>query len=125
MKMTNNANDDKALETLFESARNETPGLAPDYLARLVADADQAIGAQTADVVPTPAPVSLWARISATLVPVSGLAAATLAGVWIGFQVPSTDFTDGLSFTESSDFDVSVFLPAVGLSGFSDLEVDG
>ena len=125
MKMTNDANDDKALETLFESARNDAPDLAPDFLARLVTDADQAIDVQTENVAPSPAPISLWARISATLVPVSGLAAATLAGVWIGFQVPSTDFTDGLSFTDSSDFDVSVFLPAVGLSGFSDLEVDG
>ena len=125
MKMTDKSHDDKALEALFESTRAETPKLAPDFLARLVADADAAISAQDTAPPATAAPVNLWSRIVAALVPVSGLAAATLAGVWIGFQVPSSGFTDSLAFSDGTDFDVSTFLPAVALSGFSDLEIDG
>jgi len=125
MKMTNEANDDLALAALFDSARSETPDLAPDFLARLVADAESAIEDQVVETAPQQPPLNIWSKITAALVPVSGLAAATLAGVWIGFQVPSSDFTDGLTFVDGSDFDVSAFLPAVALSGFSDLEVDG
>lgn len=125
MKMSDKSRNDTALEALFENARAETPELAPDFLARLVADADAAIAAQDTATPATVAQVSLWSRIVAALVPVSGLAAATLAGVWIGFQVPSSGFTDSLVFSDGADFDVSAFLPAVALSGFSDLETDG
>jgi hypothetical protein len=124
MMMTNDAKDDLALEALFEGARNNAPGLSPDFMARLEADADAVIAKQTTPMAVTTT-ISLWARIAAAMVPVSGLAAATLAGVWIGFHVPSSDFADGLAFGDSADFDVSAFLPAVALSGFSDLEVDG
>ncbi|SMX24208.1 hypothetical protein BOA8489_02331 [Boseongicola aestuarii] len=125
MKMTDKSPNDTALEALFESARAETPELAPDFLARLVGDADAAIAAQNTASAVILAPVSLWSRIVAAFVPVSGLAAATLAGVWIGFQVPSSGFTDRLAFSDGADFDVSAFLPAVALSGFSELETDG
>lgn len=125
MKMTDKLHDDTALESLFESARAEAPDLAPDFLSRLVADADTAIDSQDTARPATSTPVSLWSRIVAALVPVSGLAAATLAGVWIGFQVPSSDFTDTLVFSDRADFDVSAFLPAVALSGFSELEIGG
>ena len=125
MKMTNEKQDDQALETLFQSARDESPGLSPDFMARLAEDADSAINAQKTPPAPVQSAPGLWSRIVAALVPVSGLAAATLAGVWIGFQVPSSDLTDGFAFTDGTDFDVSAFLPAAALSGFSDLEIDG
>jgi len=125
MKMTNEAKDNAALKALFDSARNSTPDLAPDFLARLAADADMAIAEQMSQTEPTISGTGLWSKIISALVPASGLAAATLAGVWIGFQVPSSDFTDNLAFSDNTDFDVSTFLPVVALSGFSDLEVDG
>ncbi|MBT8458794.1 MAG: hypothetical protein KJN60_03900 [Boseongicola sp.] len=122
--MTDDLKNDQAMEALFQSTRDEAPELSPDFLARLTADADAAIGAQRKAPV-SQVETSLWSRIAGALFPVSGLAAATLAGVWIGFQVPSTEFTDGLAFTDSTDFDVSAFLPAAALSGFSEPEVDG
>ena len=123
--MTNDAKDDPALETLFQSARDEAPGLNPDFLARLVSDADASIENLAVPPVSAVSEQGFWSRIANVFVPVSGLAAATLAGVWIGFQVPSSEFTDGLAFTDSTEFDVSAFLPAAALSGFSDLESDG
>lgn len=125
MKMTNDEKDDQALEALFQSARDEGPGLEPDFMARLVADAEKTIETKVQSPAPTQNEAGLWASIVGALVPVSGLAAATLAGVWIGFQVPSSDFTDSLAFSDGTDFDVSAFLPAAALSGFSDLETDG
>lgn len=125
MKMTNKAKDDAALEALFDSARKDSPDIAPDYLARLAADADAAISRQNVSPETTSTGAGLWSKIIAALVPASGLAAATLAGVWIGFQVPSSGLTDSFAFADDADFDVSAFLPVVALSGFSDLEVDG
>ena len=125
MKMTNEDKSDLALEAMFQSAREGAGELEPAFLARLTLDADTAISelaVESGAQIETP---SLWARITAALVPASGLAAATLAGVWIGFQVPSTALADGLTFDDTADFDVSAFLPAVALSGFSEEEVDG
>ena len=125
MKMTNDTKDDLALGALFESARSKTPALTPDFLARLQADAKDAI-AQQPNRTETPTPGDgIWSQILSTLFPVSGLAAATLAGVWIGFQEPTANFAAGFSTGDSADFDVSVFLPAVALSGFTEVEADG
>ncbi len=125
MKMTNEKNDDLALEALFESARTEAPDLAPDFLARLETDAANVMAEQDVTPVAAPSNGSFWARVGAALFPISGLAAATLAGVWIGFQTPTSDFAAGFSLGDSTDFDVSAFLPAVALSGFAELEADG
>ncbi len=125
MKMTNDTKDDLALEALFDSARADDPSLTPNFLARLEADADAAIAAQTIPAPGTAANPGFWSRFATALFPVSGLAAATLAGVWIGFQVPSTDFASALALGDTEDFDVSAFLPAVALSGFSDEGIDG
>ena len=125
MKMTDDTKNDLALETLFQSARDEASGVTPDFMARLVADADAAIEEQNPRPVTASVEPGLWSKLINALVPVSGLAAATLTGVWIGFQVPSNGITDGLVFSDDADFDVSAFLPAAALSGFSDLEIDG
>ena len=124
MKMTNKTKDDMALETLFESARQEATSPSPDFLARLEADAVDAIAARAAPPAETPSSAPGIGRWLAGLFPVSGLAAATLAGVWIGFQVPSSEFGATL-LGDGADFDVSAFLPAVGLEGFAGAEVDG
>ena len=124
MKMTDKTTDEKALEALFDSARQSSPVPSPDFLARLEADAVDAIAQNSS---PTPSgttPEPGLGRWLAGLFPASGLAAATLAGIWIGFQVPTSEFGATL-LGDSTDFDVSAFLPAVGLEGFAGTEVDG
>ena len=122
--MTDKTTDDKALEALFESAREDSPEPSQSFLARLEADALDATARHSAPAESTASSASNLGRWLTGLFPVSGLAAATIAGVWIGFQMPSSEFGATL-LGESSDFDVSAFLPAVGLEGFSGAEADG
>ncbi|WP_372840692.1 hypothetical protein [Phaeovulum sp.] len=85
---------DEMLEALFDEARFEAFELPPGLLARVLADADAELAARTA-----PPPRATAARgisgFGAVLKElfgaiggwpaVSGLASATVAGVWIGF----------------------------------------
>ncbi|MEM9971721.1 MAG: hypothetical protein AAF762_11580, partial [Pseudomonadota bacterium] len=88
--MTDPDRESGALDALFRAAREETrPG--DDFMARIVADATAAAEANAekpAQERASPPRQPFWQR----WVPVSGLTAATLAGLWIGMVLPETDF---------------------------------
>jgi hypothetical protein len=53
--------------------------------------------------------------------PASGLAASAIAGVWIGFALPDTDFAATyLDATSTSEIDLDAFLPGAGFSSLAD-----
>jgi hypothetical protein len=80
------------LEAYFAAARATPPAVADDLMARVLADA-----AAECPVRPAPAPLrgvvreSLWSQLVAAVGgrgALAGMAAAGLAGVWIGFAQP-------------------------------------
>ena len=88
--MTRPNND--MLDDLFAQARADTPGPSDDLMARVLADAD-AVQDGFAAPIPAPEQKGLWARMVETVggwPAVSGLAAATVAGVWIGVAPPAS-----------------------------------
>lgn len=85
---------DEMLEKLFETARCEVVDLPPGLLARVLADADAELAARTAPplrAAPTRRTSGFMIVLGELLAAiggwraVSGLASATVAGVWIGF----------------------------------------
>ena len=121
MTMTN-PNDDM-LDDLFAQAREADVKPSDALMARVLADADDVQGAMQPEQ--TVATSGLWARILDALggwPAVSGLAAATVAGVWIGVAPPSSvqDLTASLVGDE-----VSVDLFSTGLAFDTGVSVDG
>jgi len=109
--MMTNPNDDM-LEDLFADARGLTPAPSDDLMARVIADADAAQPRATAASAPQP---GLWARMMDAIggwPAVSGLAAATIAGVWVGVAPPSS--VEDLTATIVGD-EVSISLFATDL----------
>jgi hypothetical protein len=101
--------DDAALEALFDEVRGETPVVSDDLMARILSDAEHALPSTPVESEEVP---GFWAQIFGGIggwPAISGLAAATVAGVWIGVAPP-----DGLNTLASSYFGTSVtvdFLP--------------
>ncbi len=88
MTMTNP--NENMLDDLFAQARATAPAPSDDLMARVLADADAMLPGQPAAVAPQ---MGLWARLLDMIggwPSVSGLAAATVAGVWVGVAPPST-----------------------------------
>ena len=90
--------NDEMLEDLFAQARAAKPPVSDDLMARVLADAERA-GHGASVVVDRP---GLWSRFLDLVggwPAVSGLAAATVAGVWIGVAPPAMldDYTAGLT----------------------------
>lgn len=94
MVMADTNRMDETLEALFVAARRDVPDLPPGLLARVLADADAELAARSAPrALDVPAPRgSVLAALLGELVlaiggwrAISGLATATVAGVWIGF----------------------------------------
>ena len=92
MKMTKpKQDDDTLLDDLFAQARQVSVQPPEDLVARIMADA--AAQQQASDMVQSAPSVGLFSRLLETLggwPAVSGLAAATVAGVWIGVAPPSS-----------------------------------
>jgi hypothetical protein len=88
MTMTN-PNDDM-LDDLFAQARAQPPGSpSDDLIARVLADAAGVQPAPSAHVISQP---GLWSRIMDTIggwPALGGLAAATVAGIWVGVAPPT------------------------------------
>lgn len=94
MVMIDTNRTEEELETLFAVARREVPDLPPGLLARVLADADAELAARSQPRVPA-APARRGSALGAMLAElvlviggwraISGLATATVAGVWIGF----------------------------------------
>lgn len=81
--------DDRMLDDLFAQARAQTPQPGDALMARVLADA----AAQSAPGVRQATQPGFWARLSDTLggwPALGGLAAATVAGVWVGIAPPAS-----------------------------------
>ncbi|MEO1639584.1 MAG: hypothetical protein AAFU41_10110 [Pseudomonadota bacterium] len=87
--MTMNDPHDDMLDDLFATARKGTAQPGHDLIARVLADADALQSA------PAPQPAQkpgLWTQLMEAIggwPAVSGLATATIAGVWIGVAPPA------------------------------------
>lgn len=107
--------NEKMLDDMFAQARQVEPAPSDALMARIVADA------ATVQTVPQPVAQpkpSIWTQISDAIggwPALSGLAAATVAGVWIGVAPPSSveEFTASLLGDEVS---VDVFTADFGLA---------
>lgn len=80
--------DDRMLDDLFAQARAQTPQPDDALMARVLADA----AAQSASVSSPIHQPGFWARLSDALggwPALGGLAAATVAGVWVGIAPPA------------------------------------
>ena len=111
------------LDQLFETARQSVPVPDDAFLARITADAE-AFAASAAEPVAAAAPKPwLWSQVAGVFGGwggMSGLVAATVAGVWIGIAPPSdlldpaglvaTSFEDTGSFDEFLSFSDTAFL---------------
>lgn len=100
--MTDKDRDNVMLDDLFRAARGEarSQGASPDLLARVLADAETHQPAPQALASVAPRGRGRWAQFLSAIggwPSVSGLAAATVAGVWIGFAATSTVLPYGLT----------------------------
>lgn len=109
--MMNDPNDEM-LGRLFAEARNVAPEPSDALMARVLADA----------VPPMPAPQlipGLWVRLLDAVggwPAVSGLAAATVAGIWIGVA-PPTSVQDITATLIGDEVSVSLFPTDFGFDG--------
>ena len=81
--------DDRMLDDLFAQARAQAPQPSDALMARVLADA----AAQSTPVRSSVRQPGFWARLSDTLggwPALGGLAAATVAGVWVGIAPPAS-----------------------------------
>lgn len=108
--MTTSDRDEIALKAMFQAAKSDTP--AATFLARLLEDAEHAA---TSSPTAQEKHANTRPRWFDGLLPASGLAIATLAGVWIGVAVPEDSFE--MSTTE---LDIAAFLPGPTLNEFAD-----
>lgn len=87
-KMT--PSDEKLLNELFEDARSEVVVPSDDFMARILSDADQLQPVVTPIRIP---PETVWSRIMSAVggwPALSGVAAAGVAGLWIGLTPPDS-----------------------------------
>ncbi len=83
-----NPNEDM-LDDIFAQARAATPAPSDDLMARVLTDAEDV---QPGNLLGAAQRPSLWSRMSDAIggwPAVSGLAAATVAGVWVGIAPPA------------------------------------
>lgn len=109
--MMTNPNDDM-LEDILAQARGLTAAPSDALMARVLTDADAMQPAPTAVSVPQR---GLWPRLMEVIggwPAVSGLAAATIAGIWVGVAPPSS--VQDLAATLAGD-EVSISLFATDL----------
>ncbi|NOD92134.1 hypothetical protein GS636_04965 [Ruegeria sp. HKCCD4884] len=84
------ADNDLELDHLFAQARQQRPALPDDLAVRIQTDAE-AVRLGRMKSAPKPGP-ALWDRLVRNLggwQGLSGLVAASAAGVWIGFSAPA------------------------------------
>ena len=116
--MMTDPNDDM-LDDLFAEARAVTPTPSQALVARVLADADVARQAEPVPVVAQPGLIARIFDMIGGWPAVSGLAAATIAGVWVGVAPPASvedfaasTFGDSVAigiFADDLDFDIGTF----------------
>lgn len=82
------AKNDMELDQLFAQARQSRPEMSDDLAVRILTDAETV---RLDRLKPVPSPRSVWTRITDGIggwQGLSGLVAASAAGVWIGFAAP-------------------------------------
>ncbi len=121
--MVDDPNNEETLEALFKASRDNPVEPGPDFMARLIADADA--NAPKMGATPSPKKVSHWARPAQNWLAASGLTAATVLGVWIGILLPETQIADIWLTGDANEIDLTAFLPGADLSQFTDPEADG
>ncbi|MFV2052088.1 hypothetical protein [Aliiroseovarius sp. YM-037] len=104
MTDTSKPKSDGDLDALFDLARAEKPEADAGLLARVQMDADWVLAGRAR---PVPAPRRRFAGIFAAFggwPAAAGMAAATLAGVWIGIDPPASVSALGVDFlSDQSD----------------------
>jgi len=110
MKMTDERKPDEGLEALFDLARADAAAPSDALLSAIMSDA-VAVQAERAAPVTPEKQRSGWRKLLAALggwPSVTGLAAATLTGIWIGVSPPEAidTLTASLIGSELSDSDV-------------------
>lgn len=121
--MVDEPQKDEALEALFNAAQANPAAPRPEFVARLMADADANAMRKTAT--PSSKARSRWTRLTQNWLPASGLTAATVLGLWIGILLPETQIADTWLTDGANDVDLTAFLPGADLGEFTDPEVDG
>lgn len=85
--MVDKMNDDLMLDALFAAAKDDSNAQAsPDLMARVLSEAETIQAGFAAPIIATPQ-MGFWSRLVRALGgwhSISGLAMATVAGVWIG-----------------------------------------
>lgn len=112
------------LEDLFATARSASqPHVSPELLARVLTDAEthqpDAGGFEAVEVRNT----GRWQQFISAIggwPSLTGLAAATVAGVWIGFSLPDAMLTNGLSGLVTQD--AEYYLTYLSAGDFVDYE---
>ena len=107
--------DDAALEALFAAAADHAPEPTDAFMAKLEAEALDAMPSQPP--VPTPPRPALWGTLKG-LFAASGLSGAAVLGVWIGFVMP--DIVSTVSPLAEETASLSAFLPGADLAEFSE-----
>lgn len=123
MKMTDNDklpdHDDAALDALFAAARDDTPVPSAALLARITADAERevAMPATIARAAPKRRGLAWLVAALGGWPAVSGLATATVAGLWLGYTEPGslTDFTGTLWPAAESGYGLGDLVPSYDL----------
>jgi hypothetical protein len=106
--------DDKALDTLFESARRTAPVAEAAFLDRLCADMVDHLPSPRASGAPASPATGSWTRFRG-LFAASGLTGAAALGVWIGFVMPETLSTLALGYDVTEASGIGAFLPSADL----------
>ena len=112
--MTDSDQKDQVLDHLFEGARATRAMPSPDFMARLVEDADANLLRPAASRSSPSGQFNWLAGVFAA----SGLSGAAITGVWIGFAMP--DALDTLDFSTDTTVALSTFLPSTDLGAVFD-----
>ena len=120
---------DAALDGFFAAGRAQAPEPGADLMARIMADAEAEIAARA----PAPAPRTgrrgRWAALVSGIggwPALASMAAAALAGVWLGFASPDrlNTLSGGLLLPDSTtSYELEDLLP--GFTGFETLAEEG
>ncbi|RYH11631.1 hypothetical protein [Tropicimonas sp. IMCC6043] len=118
---------ERELDACFEALRAAREEPSPELLARVLADGYAEQDARTAVAPAAPAPRRGWLRNLIDMIggwpALAGLATATLAGVWIGYNPPAAfDSLTLALLNESYGYDVGL---SASILDLDEVQADG